>query len=155
MLTIVPATAADASDILALQKRAYESEARLYNDWSIPPLLQTLDSLIADINQMTVLKAVEDGRIVGSVRSDLRDGVCQVGRLIVELECQRRGTGTALLQAVEKASPKARRFELFTGNLSAGNIRLYQRLGYEITGTRRLSDKVSLVFMAKQVRPGV
>ena len=34
--------------ILALQKLAYESEARLYDDWKLPPLTQTLDSLQAE-----------------------------------------------------------------------------------------------------------
>jgi hypothetical protein len=31
----------DAGEILRLQKLAYQSEARIYNDYTIPPLLQT------------------------------------------------------------------------------------------------------------------
>lgn len=45
MPIITAASPADAAAILALQKLAYQSEARLYNDFSIPPLLQTLEEL--------------------------------------------------------------------------------------------------------------
>src|SRR6202008_3610347 len=58
------ATAADAAAILDLQKLAYRSEAQLYDDWSLPPLTQSLDSLRAELAQATALKALEDGRLV-------------------------------------------------------------------------------------------
>ncbi len=38
--------------------------------------------------------------------------------------------GTALVRAVEERFAGVRRFELFTGNRSEANIRLYRRLGY-------------------------
>lgn len=149
-LSIVAATSADASPILALQKRAYESEARLYSDWTIPPLTQDLESLRDEIQSGTVLKAVQEKRIVGSVRATLDDLSCRIGRLIVEPTLQRQGIGSALLHAIENAFPQAARFELFTGSASAGNIRLYQRHGYTITDTRRLTEQVSVVFMSKR-----
>ena len=46
MISILPAEPQDARAILGLQKLAYQSEARLYNDWSLPPLAQTLESLL-------------------------------------------------------------------------------------------------------------
>lgn len=46
---ILPATLADAPEILALQRLAYQAEARLYADWSIPPLTQTLAELEAEL----------------------------------------------------------------------------------------------------------
>ena len=42
---IVDAVPDDAEAILALQKLAYASEARRYDDWTIPPLVETLDSV--------------------------------------------------------------------------------------------------------------
>ena len=152
MRVICAATAADAASILALQKRAYESEARLYNDWSIPPLTQTLGSLLAEIEKITVLRATEGQDIVGSVRASLSNQTCLIGRLIVEPALQGRGIGTALLQAIEASFPHASRFELFTGSKSEGNMRLYGRLGYIVTGSRQLSEQVVLVVMSKHVR---
>lgn len=143
------ATTADAAAILALQRRAYEAEARLYQDWTIPPLVQDLASLQAEIGTAVVLKAVEGGAIVGSVRACLDDGVCRIGRLMVEPARQGQGIGSALLGAIEAAFPQARCFELFTGSRSADNIGLYRRHGYAITGTRRLSERVTLVILRK------
>ena len=149
MPTIARATVSDASQILALQKRAFESEARIYNDWSILPLTQGLDSLVEEIEKTTVLKAIDGEGIVGSVRATLNNGVCRIGGLIVEPERQRQGLGSALLLAVEAAYSQANRFQLFTGSRSEGNIRLYRRHGYEITETTQLSEHVTLVFMVK------
>ena len=77
MPSIVRATVVDAGEILALQKRAYESEARAYNDWSIPPLTQGLGALVEEIEKTTVLKATERQRIVGSVRATFKNGFAQ------------------------------------------------------------------------------
>ena len=42
MPSLAAATVADAPALLELQRRAYESEARLYNDWTIPCLIGRL-----------------------------------------------------------------------------------------------------------------
>jgi GNAT superfamily N-acetyltransferase len=149
MFHISIATAADAAEILALQRLAYESEARLYNDWSIPPLSQTLESLIADIKVATVLKATEGTSIIGSVRASLAGDVCLIGRLMVDPARQGRGIGTALLRAIEDMFPQVAAFELFTGSQSDGNIRLYVRCGYVVTAARQATAAISLVVLRK------
>jgi len=149
MSIIAPAEIDDAEAILSLQKRAFESEAKLYNDWSIPPLRQSLDSLKAEILAGSVLKYSQGGAIIGSVRALLRDGKCEIGRLIVAPEFQGQGIGSALLAAIEARFPQAHSFELFTGAKSEGNIRLYRRHGYEIVTSKALSPSVTLVFMSK------
>ena len=149
MLAISPATTADAAPILALQRRAYETEARLYDDWTIPPLTQSLASLLAEIASMTVLKACLGETIVGSVRARLAGSTCLVGRLFVEPQRQRQGLGGALLAAIEAQFAPAEVFELFTGSRSESNIRLYRRHGYAVAATQRLSDQVGIVVMRK------
>lgn len=129
MIIVTRAAVADAKAILALQRRAYESEAKLYSDWNIPPLIQTVESLRVEIEATTVLKAVKDGGIVGSVRARQNDATCQIGRLIVEPDLQGQGIGSDLLREIENAHPTAERFELFTGSRSEGNIRLYRQHG--------------------------
>ena len=149
---ITPANIEDAEAILSLQKRAYESEAKLYNDWSIPPLTQSLDSLKAEILTGNVLKYSQGGAVIGSVRALLQDGKCEIGRLIVAPEFQGQGIGSSLLAAIEAKFPQARSFELFTGSKSQGNIRLYRRHGYEIVTTKEFSPTVTFVFMSKPQR---
>jgi hypothetical protein len=69
MIAISHAEPKDARAILDLQKLAYQSEARLYNDWSLPPLTQSLESLLDEFGNSTILKAIVAGQIVGSVRA--------------------------------------------------------------------------------------
>jgi ribosomal protein S18 acetylase RimI-like enzyme len=143
------ANEADAPAILALQKRAYESEARAYGDWSLPPLTQTLEELRAEIAGMVVLKALDGEQLIGSVRARESSGTCHVGRLIVEPSQQGLGIGTRLMHEIEAAFPEVARFELFTGNRSEANIRLYQRLGYVRCREQAISTVVTLVFLEK------
>jgi ribosomal protein S18 acetylase RimI-like enzyme len=147
---IVEARPGDAEAILGLQKLAYEREARRYNDWTIPPLVETLDSVRDQIARHVVLKAVVAGRLAGSVRGVVADGVCEVCRLSVDPELQRQGIGSALLVAVEARFPGIEAFELFTGDRSVENLRLYDRHGYVETRRRPVSPAVSLVYLEKR-----
>lgn len=146
---IARADGADAAAILELQKLAYRSEAMLYDDWTLPPLTQTLESLADEIPQSVTLKAIEGARVVGSVRARETAGVCLVGRLVVHPEAQGRGIGTLMMREIEKAFPDAVKFRLFTGSRSEGNIRLYERLGYLRVREQVASPSVTLVFMEK------
>jgi GNAT superfamily N-acetyltransferase len=149
-ISIVEATRDDAAEILEVQAAAYQSEAELYSDWTIPPLTQTLPHLEAEFLDKTFLKALQGGRIVGSVRASLAGGTCAINRLIVRPDCQGKGIGTRLLARIEALFPSAKRFELFTGTESKANIRLYERLGYRPFREEPLSPKVTIVFMEKR-----
>jgi ribosomal protein S18 acetylase RimI-like enzyme len=145
------ATLEDASEILSLQKLAYQSEAEIYDDFSIPPLTQTLEGIAEDFGEQVYLKAVVNGVIIGSVRGFLQEDTCYIGRLIVHPVYQNRGIGTRLLKAIETHFITAHRFVLFTGERSERNLYLYQKLGYRITQTRQLSNRVALVYLEKAV----
>jgi len=144
------ATLDDAAGILELQKRAYQSEARLYNDWTLPPLTQSLSELLDEYASSVFLKATEGDRLVGSVRAREADGLCKIGRLIVDPRTQGCGLGTMLMRHIEAAFPQARVFELFTGSRSEGNLRLYERLGYQRTREQVVSAAVTLVYLEKR-----
>ena len=153
-VTISRASIADAEAILTLQKLAYQSEAKFYDDWTLPPLTQDIDSLREELRTSVVLKAtVAEGRLVGSVRARVDNGIARVGRLIVQPELQGRGIGSQLLKAIEAACVGAERFEIFTGSRSEATIRLYQRHGYSVTRTEPVSSRVSLTYLEKPGRP--
>ena len=149
MFPILRATLEDSAEILALQKLAFASEARLYGEQNVQPLRQTLVSMQDDIQSQVVLKAMHGTRIVGSVRAKLSDKTCEVGKLVTHPDFQCRGIGTALMHAIETHFPEAERFELFTGAKSTSNIRLYERLGYQRFSTREFSPGLTFVFMCK------
>jgi GNAT superfamily N-acetyltransferase len=150
-MMITRAAAADAEEILALQKLAYQSEAAIYQDYSIPPLTQTLAEIKAELLSRYFLKAVSAGRIVGSVRAYIEQGTCCIGRLIVHPAYQNRGLGTKLMAEIEACFPEAQRYELFTGHRSARNLYLYQKLGYRPVRSEKGSEKLTMVFLEKYV----
>lgn len=152
MSVISRAELSDAAEILALQKLAYQSEARIYNDWTLAPLTQTLEGLRSEFARSVVLKAVSGERIVGSVRGRLEGDTCAIGRLIVHPAFQHQGIGSQLLRSIELACRQVRRFELFTGSRSTHNLRLYERHGYVVTRSQALTDELRLVFLEKKVR---
>jgi RimJ/RimL family protein N-acetyltransferase len=148
-MNITPATPDDAQDILTLQRLAYQAEAAIYEDCTLPPLLDTLDDLTGRFESRQFLKVVDGDRIVGSVRAFLEGETCFVERLIVHPDHRRQGIGTALLKRIESVFSSARRFELFTGHKSAANIRLYEWAGYRAFRQQQVNEKVTLVFMEK------
>jgi ribosomal protein S18 acetylase RimI-like enzyme len=147
---IQKATVNDAPEILELQKLAYQSEAAIYDDYTIAPLTQTLDGMISDIRKQIVLKVKVGDKIVGSVRGRVQDGTGCVGRLMVLPEFQGQGIGTLLLQAIEEQMGQAERYELYTGHKSERNIRLYQKLGYRIFRSEHTNERLTTVYMEKR-----
>jgi len=147
---IAPAAPDCAAALLALQKLCFREEAELNGEYDIPPLTQTLDSLVEDLRTHTVLAAWDGDRLVGSVRARREGTVCQIGRLIVHPEHRRQGLGTALMAAIEAAHPTASEFELFTDEASARNLRLYARLGYTPFRRQKVTPRLTLVFLRKR-----
>ena len=139
----------DAKEILDLQRLAYQSEAAIYDDYTIPPLTQTLEEMQDDFDAQLFLKASVDGETIGSVRGHMRQGTCFIGRLIVHPAHQGQGIGAALMEEIEKRFPEAGRFEVFTGHRSEKNLRLYAKLGYRIFKREKISDRLELVYLQR------
>jgi ribosomal protein S18 acetylase RimI-like enzyme len=147
-ITIERASISDAEEILSLQKLAYGSEAETYNDFSIEPLVQTLEELKKQIIDYIVLKAVVDETIIGSVRAYEKNGTCYIGKLMVHPDHQNKGIGKKLMDAIENLFPTSR-YELFTGSRSEKNIGLYEKLGYKTFKTHSINPEFSLIYLEK------
>ena len=152
-MEIEKASVFDAEEILALQKLAYRSEAEIYNDFNIPPLVQTLESIEKDFENQFFLKARADGKIIGSVRAYAKEATCYIGRLIVHPDFQNQGIGTKLMSEIERIFNHCERFELFTGDRSERNLHLYQELGYKTFKTAKITDHTTIVYMEKRIDP--
>jgi|GEM_PF-367178 len=153
-IAVAIAVKSDLDQILALQKLAYISEAEIYNDFNIPPLAQTMEELEEEAKESIILKVVEDGCIVGSVRALQKAGTCHIGKLIVHPQYRNKGIGKMLLRAVEKHFG-AVRYELFTGHLSRKNLALYEKLGYRIFREEDVNGGLRLVYLEKKPEKGL
>lgn len=148
-----PLTVADAGELLTLQRAAYASEAQIYGDPGLPALVQTMPELVAELASSLGHKATRRTRIVGAVRSVVDGDTLHIGRLTVAPDVQGLGLGTALLAAAEAdADPGVTSAALFTGHLSAANLRLYERCGYVEERREELKPGVILVHLRKALR---
>ncbi|NML53532.1 GNAT family N-acetyltransferase [Streptomyces sp. R302] len=153
-VTISAAAADDAEQILKLQYLCYQSEAELYGDWSIEPLTQPLDAVRAELAEGHALVARLGDEVVASVRARTdEDGTVHIAKLIVHPRLRRHGIGGRLLDAIERhvagADTAPKRFQLFTGHRSEGNLRLYRARGYAQVGAREVGPRLTLVTLEK------
>jgi ribosomal protein S18 acetylase RimI-like enzyme len=142
----------DLQQILELQKECYKTEAELYSEYNIPPLTQTFDSINQEFEGgMLFLKGIVDGKLVGSVRGQIKDDTASIGRLVVKKEFQNKGLGKLLMTNIENQLNNCFRYELFTGHKSDKNIKLYQKLGYKEIKRQYVNDNLTLVYLEKNV----
>ncbi len=139
-LDVRVAAAADAPELLVLQRACWMPEGRVSGSWHIPPLEESLEDVVAGLGTWTtwVVRVPSGGpapgRLVGSVRGRLRPGdgsVWESGRLMVAPDLQGHGLGRALLELAESGAPESvSTFWINTGRVSEANIRRYTRAGY-------------------------
>jgi len=148
-MIITKADKSDLKKILELQYSAYQSEAKLVNDFKIPPLTQTYDEIEREYIKGVFLKATDENQnIIGSVRAYIEEDTAFIGRLIVHPDRQGQGIGTKLLMAIERECP-ASRYELYTSDKSLRNLKLYERLGYVRFKERKITDGLNFVYLEK------
>ena len=141
----------DLQEILELQKLAYKSEAEIYNDFTIPPMIQTLDEIKSDFLNQTYLKTTLNGKIIGSVRGYIENGICFIGRLIVHPDLHNQGIGTMLISKIETIFKNVGRFEIFTGHRSQKNLYLYEKLGYRRFKSEKINKNLSMIYLEKRL----
>ncbi|MFJ8200529.1 GNAT family N-acetyltransferase [Streptomyces sp. NPDC096152] len=152
-VTISAATEQDAEQIFRLQYLCFQSEAALYGNYRIDPLVQSLDSVRGEVTEDCVFVARLGEEVVGSVRGSLTgDGAASIGKLCVHPRLQGHGIGARLLRAAEAALAGERgatRFRLHTGHRSESSLRLYRRVGYQAVGTSQGEDGVPMIVLEK------
>lgn len=148
----VPLTPADAGEVLTLQRAAYVTEAQAHDDPRLPPLTQGLADLREELGRETVQAwgiRDDDGRLVAAVRVAVGDGSACINRLVVVPDRQGERLGSGLLAyAEDQLTADITTVELFTGEHSVANIRLYDRVGYRETHRTR-TERYALIHMAK------
>ncbi|MFC9942699.1 GNAT family N-acetyltransferase [Streptomyces pratensis] len=152
-VTISAATAQDVEQIFRLQYLCFQSEAELYGNYRIDPLVQPLESVRDEVASDLVFVARLGDEVVGSVRGFTdADGAGRIGKLCVHPRLRNHGLGTRLLRAAESGLADGRsatRFRLHTGERSEGNLRLYRKAGYARVGNTTGGDGVRLVLLEK------
>lgn len=147
-LTISLLEVAELPDALALQKMAFMSEAALHGNVFIAALEETFAEITREFSSKTFFAAHLEHRLIGVVRGHAEDGVGAVERLAVHPGWRGRGIGAALVHALE-SHLNCSRYALHTAANSNANIRLYERLGYRVTGAQTTDGATPLVHLEK------
>ena len=135
-LRIARAGAADAPELLVLQRACWVAEALANGTLAIAALHETLDDVERGIAEQQTWVVRDGPRLVGSVRGTTAGDAWEIGRLMVAPDLAGRGLGRFLLGWIEQHRPDGvSRFELFTGALSTRNLRLYGNAGYTVDRT--------------------
>ena len=114
---------------------------------------QTLDELIEEYHKGVILKAVQNGKIIGSVRAYADGDTVYIGKLIVHPDHQGRGLGKRLLAAIESKLYR-KRFELFTSLKSDRNLHLYEKAGCTRFKEETNSSGINFVYLEKKYDDG-
>lgn len=148
-IIITQANLDDAEEILELQKLCFQVQAKIYNDYNIPPITEDIKAYRKDFSNYYFLKAYSHTKIIGSVRWFIKDETAYISRLIVHPEYRDKGLGVSLMKEVEKRLSDIKRFELFTGYKSERNIYIYKKLGYNVFKKEKSNYDIELLFMEK------
>jgi tRNA (guanine37-N1)-methyltransferase len=144
---VVPATKADAGEILTLQRACWVQEALANRTLSIPALHESLDDVVASLHRWDTYVVRDAGRLIGSVRGRLVDGEYEVGRLMAAPDLQGLGLGRLLLEHILRTGPAGIPFVLATGAFSEDNQRMYRAAGFEISGPQ--GDDAGVVWLRR------
>lgn len=137
--------------ILEIQKAAFLGQAKIYDNYELPPLTENLESLEKEFSEKTFLKVLLKGKIIGAARYTVSDyNHVTIEKIVIKPEYQNQGFGTALLKEIESRVPRAIAFQLFTGNKSVRNIHLYEKLGYKIIKRQTTDKGIELLQMEKR-----
>ena len=147
-LTLLPATTADAAELLVLQRACWVTEAIANRTLEIPALHEELGDVEGWVHTAWALR---DGvRLIGGVRASLDGATWHIGRLMVAPDRRGEGYGRRLLAHIESVAPaEASELALFTGVGSRSNLAMYERAGY-----RRTHADAAVVHLTKARIPG-
>ncbi|KMM45172.1 MAG: GNAT family N-acetyltransferase [Cellulomonas sp.] len=152
-LDIRQVTTDEAGELLTLRRAAFVTEAQQYGDPNIPPLTQTIEELVADLQRddVVTLGGWDGHRLVGSIRVLIENKKATLGRFAVAPDLQGKGFGTQLLLAILPYLPDGiEEVWVFTGRDSVQNIALYAKHGYEHQHDQTAGD-LTYAFLRKSL----
>lgn len=152
-MEITRANTGNEKKIIELQRMCYQENAERYKNYKIPPLTETEDELKEVLKENTVLIAIDNNRIVGSIRAKPIHNTCYIGRVIVHPDFQNKGIGSKLMKEIEDSYSNTERFELFTGYRDEKNLYFYKKNGYKEFKQEIINDTLVYIYLEKKRNP--
>ena len=135
-LVVERITHQDVPAVCALYKKVWESDStglptQLVKSWQPTPLEFT-----SWMEGVTYFAGRRDGRLIGAVGCELREGSCRLVRLAVDPEVRRQGVASALLEAAVDWAKRSNAPEVWVDALArfAAAASLFRHLGFAECG---------------------
>jgi len=141
---------ADIPFMLALLKMAAQGDARLHGDDSFPVLQQTPEELAEKFDQETWLKAVVNGKVIGTISASSSGDTATVNGPAVHPIFQNRGIGRRLLKELEATLSWAKEFVIRVANKNEPRQQKMAEAGYQPFKTEVFTPKISWVYLQKE-----
>jgi len=139
----------DARSIIALQKVVHEREADACDDYLILPLSETPEQVAEEMKRKRFVIARANGTIIGSVRGELEEKTCRIGRLMVHPGFLGIGIEGELVNRIESYFSNAAVFQVVAYHKSL-SVDFYKKLGYQVSMEEKLSDKITMLYLEKK-----
>src|SRR5690606_27308782 len=121
------------------------SKAELHNEYNIPPLTQTLESINEEYdNGWLFLKVIFNNEIIATGRGVTKGDTTYIAKLAVKKNFQNQKIGQIMLTEIENRLSTCSRYELFTGNKSERNMYLYKKFGYSEFKRQFINERLTL-----------
>jgi len=130
-ITIRKAVKEDIDSILRIQKKAFLFQAKKYDDFEMPPMVETYKNVLNECKNHLIFVAMLQNKIVGSIRIIKNKDEAEIKRLSVDDDYHDNGIGQMLMRIAELQHPNLKRLWLVTGSKSYKSIAIYKKIGYE------------------------
>ncbi|MDE6557879.1 MAG: GNAT family N-acetyltransferase [Clostridia bacterium] len=152
-ISLIRAEASDAETIWAMQKRAFAEMLEKYRDYETSPAAEPLSKTETRLSQpFTYFYFISvDSVNVGAVRIiDKHDGTRKrISPLFILPDYRRRSYAMRAVEEAEKIHGRTG-WELDTVLQEEAACRLYEKLGYQLTGERKtVNPQLTLVYYEK------
>jgi ribosomal protein S18 acetylase RimI-like enzyme len=131
-----------ATQVFALQKNSYRVEAEYIGSDKIPPLMESLDELMA--SDETFFGFDIRGEVVAALSYKRDDEIVDIHRLMVHPNHFRKGIANQLLADLEKVETGVQKIIVSTGSSNKPAVNLYKKLGFKQVGEIVVGEGVSL-----------
>lgn len=138
-----------AEQVLQVQLPAYAVEANLMDFYDIPPLHDTVDSLMG--SSETFYGYWVEGKQAGAISIEVENQNLQICRLVVHPSYFRQGIGKQLVQFIFEKYKHLKKFEVSTGEQNVPAKKLYMNLGFREVKKVEISPNIYITCFEKAV----
>ncbi len=155
IISLEKATSEDAEVLHALQIKAFLPLLEKYKDEDTNPACEQIDKTLQRINDpgKSFFKILRNRTLVGGILvKHTAPRTLFLGPVFIDPDFQNQKIAQEALSLIEKMFPNTESFELATLAQEKGNVYLYEKMGYFLTGEKKkINDSLDLLFFRKKL----